>query len=669
MTSWFSSLHCGAAPSILTIALVVLTFALSYYSGDVNPEILDTQVSLLRLESTELQRLSYVLILLAFVAYAVHLLLQGSGPTLHADCERSTVLFLAAVAVAFLLGKHSTRQAVAFLLIMGTFVTYRERDGVQTRVDRVFCYVRSNWPLVSTVLWVAIAVTVMALWISPFFTPLVAENPREFRVIDGHYAVTVLGGYNLFASEDSETGRAYYGMGMPLLISAFFHVAQRLDVSGVGLPDAVKFYQLFALAIAALILYTINRTRASLTITLLIALTAYTLSGVGFGVGYPNQSGVRYVPVLLGLLMFAAELRRSDPRPWMMAIIAAVSTIFSPGTGIALTSGLATAAVLHRYDHTRPVASTVRSFGGFVLTFGAAFATLYAVFVSIVFSGSQVHLAEFLGLFGVTGYGGLVARPSFGAGMLFLFCTSLLLVIVSKARASQLDNGDLWQAALATFILIWMYYYINRMSEWNLWFHWLLFVLLVAPQLDFARARLAHLRRPGFRTHYHAALVATLISQGVVGIHDAYERTRNWAEDFVSGCADLEPFSGVCIPAHEGRAIASQLQVLDEFDPDDTFVLTGFPTAVKLRGFNRGLPLASPMEIVLRSDLPKFARWIDAHGRRFLLIDGPESVVTSVAPQHTEQAWRYISRLRNYVEKGRRGGWVVFERTVPEVGP
>ena len=147
---------------------------------------------------------------------------------------------------------------------------------------------------------------------------------------------------------------------------------------------------------------------------------------------------------------------------------------------------------------------------------------------------------------------------------------------------------------------------------------------------------------------------------------DAYERTGSWFGDFIVGCSELDRVNGECMPGYGGHAIAAQLQALDEFDPDDTFVLTGFPTAARLRGFNRGLPVVSPMEIVLRSEVPKFAQWLDAHGRRFLLVDGPKSVVTSVAPEHTEQVWRYISLLNNYVETGRRAGWVIFERTTPD---
>jgi len=130
----------------------------------------------------------------------------------------------------------------------------------------------------------------------------------------------------------------------------------------------------------------------------------------------------------------------------------------------------------------------------------------------------------------------------------------------------------------------------------------------------------------------------------------------------MASCLSTDQLNGFCLPGFGNNAISKQLGALNEFTPSDSIVLTGFSTAVRIKGFNENFPLFDPMEIVLKKDVRKIVDWIETKGPRFILADGPASSATLVSPEHTEQIWLYLSSLQAYREVKGHSDWVVFER-------
>lgn len=165
--------------------------------------------------------------------------------------------------------------------------------------------------------------------------------------IDGHYAVTVLSGLDLVHGNTVQN--VNYGISMPILTASYLYLLSIFDYSKYGLVDAVKFYQLVAIVIIGLILYIKEGKNIAIPLLLIIGLTAYTTANTGIAIGYPNQSGIRYIPLIIGLLLFAVEMKNKIPRTWVLAFISSFCTVMNPETGFALTLGLLFASMLVAY--------------------------------------------------------------------------------------------------------------------------------------------------------------------------------------------------------------------------------------------------------------------------------------------------------------------------------
>jgi len=637
-------------------------FVLSFYRGELNPEILDTHILALGLVSTKYQQLVYLLIFAIFAVACASVLLVRERFELSEECNREELHLVIVALVLLAFGTWQKDQALGFSLGILGFIAYRWSEQFRECVKNIFNVCKSNSKLLGSLGWFAIIFLVVIFWILPLFSPLFVGSLNELKWIDGHYAVTVLGGLDLVLSDDSHVKRSSYGVGMPLLVAAFYKVTEYLGISGVELSHAVRFYQLFALILIGIILFIVNKKNLMAGFLLAISLTLFTLSNVGIGVGYPNQSGIRYAPILLGLLICALELRRQNPRVWVSAVSSAAVVAVSPETGIALTIGFIVAAILFEYKSSTPLTSISLTFAKFFTAFCFTFVFFVYVIVRPLLKTSGENIFEFVGLFGGSGYGGIVDRLSLSAGLIFLLAATTVLRIVVKARNRDLLTMDVWQVAIATVMLVWLFYYMNRMSELNLWFQWVLLVLLFVPHFDLEKFKLESLKSYKVPPPFKVILLSLIAAQIVFSTNILFHKSGTWFKNYSTSCPSADQLNGFCVPGFGDNAISKQLNALDEFSPSDSIVLTGFSTAVRIKGFNENFPLFDPMEIVLKKDVHKIVEWIDTKGPRFILADGPASSATLASPQHTEQIWLYLSSLKAYREVKRHSDWVIFER-------
>ena len=656
-------------PGILTLSLTGILCLLTYYRVELNPEILDTHIRALNLHSAKYQRLVYVLTLISFAGACASILLvrepfEGSGDWNREKFYEFYEFYLAMVVVFTLLfwGTWEKDQGVGFGFGVLGFIAYTWNKTFRELLKKILNLCRSHGKLLRSVSWLAIIFLVVSFWILPLFQPMFVESLNELRWIDGHYAVTVLSGLDLVLSDDLQVKRATYGLGMPLLIATVYKASDYVRISGVELPHAVKFYQVFALLLIGSILFILNRRNLILGFLLTICLTLYTLSNVGTTIGYPNQSGIRYTPILLGLLVCALELKRQNPRVSILAITSATVVTFSPETGFALTAGLIVAAILIEYKSSTRLSSISLTLAKFLPIFCLTFFLFFYLIVRPLLKKSGANNFEFLWLFGGSDYGEIVNRLSLSAGLIFFIATTTVLRIVVKARNGDLLKTDVWQAAIATVMLVWFFYYVHRAAEVNLWFQWVLLILLFIPFLDLGKLNLESLTSYQARPHFKVIIFSLIASQIVFSTNVLYHKSGTWFKNYMASCLSTDQLNGFCLPGFGNNAISKQLGALNEFTPSDSIVLTGFSTAVRIKGFNENFPLFDPMEIVLKKDVRKIVDWIETKGPRFILADGPASSATLVSPEHTEQIWLYLSSLKAYREVKRHSDWVVFER-------
>ena len=153
----------------------------------------------------------------------------------------------------------------------------------------------------------------------------------------------------------------------------------------------------------------------------------------------------------------------------------------------------------------------------------------------------------------------------------------MVLRSVWRARKGKLQATDIHEAAVGSIMLVWLMYYVNRMSEWNLWFELVLLVLLIAPRLSLSAASLWFLRPVKFDG-------LTLVIVCLIGGQAAASATKFilFAKEGIRsqqlGCNEGASLDGKCLPWLKDSNFEFQIKALTEkYSPADTLVLSGVP--------------------------------------------------------------------------------------------
>jgi hypothetical protein len=194
---------------------------------------------------------------------------------------------------------------------------------------------------------------------------------------------------------------------------------------------------------------------------------------------YPNQSGLRFLMLPLAALVAQHfPCGRFVRRSALAGGTAALALLHNPETGIAATAGLGVAWLLvavRRPDAWRALAAGLAGFVAVPVVLALAYRGLFAAW--------PWPEGEALGLVSrfAAGFGGLrlawrplpVAIALLAAGVLAASFRAIL-----RRDAPLPDPGS---AALATMLLAWFPYWVNRPADWNLWSFIVLAALLLAP--------------------------------------------------------------------------------------------------------------------------------------------------------------------------------------------
>lgn len=648
------------------LVFTVSLFILHFFRFPLDATILETQVRIINLESTRAQTILYMTLFCSFAVICALTLLFPGVRIIPYKIYSDALIIAIVVIMAIVLGSWSRQFLLGLLFVAGGLT-----------------FLRTCWPIIDYGLWVKFApgriklIDRLIFWMMiggvgcyiiffmllPLSVPLLIHSATELRGIEGHYAVTALPGFDLVCcSGEQKVKHINYGAAMPLLTAASLKLFSFFGMSETDLVRTVKLNQVIAGVLICVLGYLTNKKYYPYVIALLLGLTAFTLSNVGIAVGYPNQSGIRYIPALAALIVLVLELRRLKPRIWLLALAAALVVIMNPETGIATTVGYVVAVILKNYIPQAPIASTSKTLAQFMVIFLIGLIIGSNLILGMILDNASGGLFQFLMLFTVGGYGGMVDKPSTVASLILLLTITIVLRSVWRAREGTLLSTDIYEGAIGSIMLVWLMYYVNRMAEWNLWFELVLLVLIIAPRLAYDNSYLLFQRsaQSGGLSMVVTCLIGGLVTSSVAQFMPMAKEGIRWQR---VGCNKEENFDGKCLPWLKGTNFDSQMKALTEkYSRADTLVLSGISTYARLRGFNEEFPWYDPMEVVRKKDVHTIVGWINSHGPKFVVIDDPDYEIALASPEHSNQIQSYVPHLSSYYEKSKESGWILLER-------
>ncbi len=653
-----------ALTALISIIFVLGFFVLSLFNFAVSAEILDAQVSILNLESTRPQVIFYLSLLGLFATVCAVLLLCPNVKIIPKMGQIDHLILTALIVVAVIFGSWPKMFLAGFLIVLlicllssAPWVEKIAGTSIGSKLMQVkFFSGRFYWLLTGGIL-----IYMFLFSILPLAKPLPIWNEAHFQWVDGHYAATVLPGFDLLFHGFME--RANYGLAMPMLTAFSLKLFSLFGFSNTALEQVVKLHQLLALVMIGMLSFLTNKKYFPHVMALALGMTAFTLSNTSHIVGYPNQSGIRYIPILASLIILVVEMRREQVRVWLLASTAAFFVIMSPETGLAATAGYIVAVILNRYDRERPAGSlfeTIFRFGLFFLVTGIVGSVLI---VEPILKNTTGGIFQFLTVFIKDDYGGMVDKPSLMATILFFAATTVVLRGVLHSRNGAISKTEAYEAALGTVILVWLIYYANRMAELNLWFQSVLLILLIAPRIDYREWKIL-VRRP-LRCRLTLAMVIACAIGGQLAYSSSHfaGNSIQWFQRQYVGCTECIILDGKSVPWLPKSRIQLQINALTEkHSPPDTLVLSGISCYARRHGFNSDFPWYSPGEIIYKKDVEKLVNWIEKRGPKYIIADDPNDAIAMARPEHSKLIQSYLHRLTSYSEVRRDSGWIVLER-------
>lgn len=211
-----------------------------------------------------------------------------------------------------------------------------------------------------------------------------------------------------------------------------------------------------------------------------------------FPVQFPTQSGLRFFMFPVGAIV--AILTARIPLRAMSAIIGlcgAIALLNNIETGLAISAGLGLGWLVKARESSFSSAALSATLGLTValLAIGAFLLFYYLAFGSAPTWMSRRKL-DLISLFG-SGYGGMSLnwRDITIPAAIFLHCGYFFMRAIACVLGRR-DNPDPASVAIATMVLVWAPYWVNRPAFLNLWSYILLYGILIIPWLsEVGRAR------------------------------------------------------------------------------------------------------------------------------------------------------------------------------------
>src|ERR1700694_3182666 len=396
--------------------------------------------------------------------------LRGSAATtiaqrLHLISQPGPLLSILAGGAILWLAPDRTALAYGLLLIP---------------VALIVCYVRPS--LLNKAGWVALLIYFLLLMLPGIFLrPLLQSHPIW---LEWHYGSTVgVGerlavGMRLYGEIDH-----HYG----LLLSMASGLVER-HVAALSAAQYYRAIQALNLAFALLagIAYWRWRRGNALKVLVPLMLVLPFIHSQHLCLNFPNHSAWRFIGFPVAVLMLLMLGRAREQRlPLVLGGIAAVALLFNLETGIALSCGILIFLIAR--VGPAPLATWPGRAAGFAL--GLAAVVLLVMLIYRAGLGTWAipnSLSEVLGSISSfsAGYAGYPLSGDPLALVIFLHALYVIVYGALRWRFGALRFATAFRMAIATTLLVWFAYYVNRPFSWYLWSYLFLYGFLLADFVD-----------------------------------------------------------------------------------------------------------------------------------------------------------------------------------------
>lgn len=642
-------------PFLTSLTFLFSFWALSFVNLPVDSSFLTSHVEEFSLENSKYQLLTYIALVCALGIASLLILLMPNSRIWEVDLQKkySFAFALGLIILPYIFGVYTKWFAFGFFSAIAVSFLIACRLTISVMGVKLLYMALVFFMILYVLLYL----------VMPFFTPPVILNGVHFNNIESHYALTVAPGLDLIsATNEGGIQRTNYGLSMIMLSAIAYSILSGLGVEEGQLFLIVRVYQIVALGLLLFLIYRLNKTHFWL-ISAIALISTYSLNTLGASVYHPNQAGIRYIPFMIGIIVLTLVVQKGKQREVLLASIAALLILLSPETGIPLFCGYALYLLLSKYDRKSPLITIISTGIKFSVT-TLFFISIFFILILFVNDSSYENIYSFLPLFG-SGYGGLVDKPNAISFFLVFFASSALIRGVFRTRAGQASSIDIYQSAIGAVILTWLPYYVNRMAEWNLWFHGILLVALLSPRLNIAAIpRL--MRNSSYAKIYCSVAIALVGGLIFVSIDHLKRDSINYERLVDSAFCNNHTFvGGYCITGEDAETIHHHLEFLKTLnDRKEYIVLSHFPAQVKIMGFNKGFPWNDVYgEVARDTDMANLTKWLERSGPKYIVTEDPARSLSKRMNNRTKHLENIVKNTKGYEKLQHQMGWVIYKRS------
>lgn len=500
------------------------------------------------------------------------------------------------------------------------------------------------------------AVAIGALLILPGFL-MPPRLPDVFRTADisAHYAA--LGSVvKTWLGVPLDKLRLIYGGTSIVAAAAVF--ADPLTFK--DLFDVVRLFQVVFSVLLFVTAWIYDRSKIFLFTLATVILVSPFVSTFYSSMYYPNQSGMRYIGILVGLLLLKF-VKAGERNGIALGLAAAALLFYNPETGIPVSFGLAFRQIVVGLSATQRLLGAVRYAAAFLVGLAAG----VAAFLTVVFGVAGYRFENFSPYFGrfTAGYAGLAFHPNPWPFLMLLCGSAAMLQASSRAARGVLTDPQAVRSAIGTTLLIWLPYYVNRADWWNLWSLVMLLLFAAADWVTLRRWRVAIERLRRGRLTLAVAVVAG------VAAPFALQNLAETVAALSSGPAPTASFSGMRVPDDVQAALAEKSATVKNLSAGHrlTYISVVSMLVTLDSGIDTGLAESDVFEeTISEADLRKVAAEVLSQDADLVLFDAPDSMFYQGLPNREALLGRIKAFLRQtYAVDRTEGGWEIWTRQTP----
>ena len=650
-----------AIPGSIVVATILAGLFLILASIPAPParpgaELLAEQIRDFRSADTGWQRHVYQAALLALLALIVRNLLQSRPRRL----DRPVVLRDTR------LNRTATTLALAALMVLG--IVGQTSDAMGRAICTIWCCAvalgplalpKAAWPGKPALryLFGGGTVAIGVLLILPgFLIPPQLPDITKTVEIGAHYAFALGSVAKATLGVPLEKLRMIYG-GTSIVAGATVFVE---PLTFKDLFDVVRIFQVIFMILLLITAYIYDRSKIFLFTLTTIVLVGSFVSTFSNSMYYPNQSGVRYIGLLVGLLLLKF-VKAGERNCIALGLVASALLFYNPETGIPVSFGLAFRQIVVGLSVTRHLLGAVRYAAAFLAGLAVGVAALLAVFG---FAGYRFeNFSPYFGRF-AAGYAGLAFHPNPWPFLMLLCGSAVMLQASSRAARGVLTDPQAVRAAIGAMLLIWLPYYVNRADWWNLWSLVMLLLFAGADWVTLRRWRVAIERLRRGRLTLAVAVVAS------VAAPFALQNLAETVAALSSGPAPTASFSGMRVPDDIRAALAEKSATVKNLSVSHrlTYISVVSMFVSLDSGIDSGLAESDVFEeTISEADLRKVATEVLSQDADLVLFDAPDSAFYQGLLNREALLGRIKAFLRPaYAVDRTEGGWEIWIRRTPD---